>query len=56
MIDSHTALIVRYAGTADVIKSVKFARANDLLVSVRAGGQNVGGKAVCDNGTRKESI
>ena len=50
MIDRRPALIVRCAGTADVIKSVKFARANNLLVSVRAGGHNVGGKAVCDNG------
>ena len=50
MIDRRPALIVRCAGTADVIKSVKFARANNLLVSVRAGGHNVGGKAVCDYG------
>jgi FAD/FMN-containing dehydrogenase len=50
MIDKRPALIIRCAGTADVIKSVKFARANNLLVSVRAGGHNVGGKAVCDNG------
>ena len=50
MIDKHPALIARCVGTADVIKSVKFARANNLLVSVRAGGHNVSGKAVCDNG------
>jgi FAD/FMN-containing dehydrogenase len=50
MIDRRPALIVRCTGTADVIRSVKFASANDLLVSVRAGGHNVGGKAVCDNG------
>jgi FAD/FMN-containing dehydrogenase len=50
MIDTRPALIVRCAGTADVIKSVKFARANNLLVSVPAGGHNVSGKAVCDNG------
>jgi FAD/FMN-containing dehydrogenase len=50
MIDKRPALIVRCTGTADVIKSVKFARANNLLVSVRAGGHNVSGKAVCDNG------
>jgi FAD/FMN-containing dehydrogenase len=50
MIDKRPALITRCAGTADVIKSIKFARANNLLVSVRGGGHNVSGKAVCDNG------
>jgi FAD/FMN-containing dehydrogenase len=50
MIDKRPALITRCAGSGDVIKSVKFARANNLLVSVRAGGHNVSGKAVCDNG------
>jgi FAD/FMN-containing dehydrogenase len=50
MIDKRPALIARCAGSGDVIKSVKFARANNMLVSVRAGGHNVSGKAVCDNG------
>lgn len=48
MIDRHPALIVRCAGTADVASTVCFARENDLLVSVRGGGHNVAGKAVCD--------
>jgi len=50
MIDRHPALIVQCAGVADVITAVKFARANHLLVSVRGGGHNVAGFAVCDDG------
>src|SRR5262249_22052831 len=44
------ALIVRCAGVADVITSVNFARDYNLLVSVRGGGHNVAGTAVCDGG------
>ncbi|MHA2246686.1 MAG: FAD-binding oxidoreductase [Candidatus Hodarchaeales archaeon] len=50
MIDKHPALIVRCTGPADVIDAVKFARAHDLLVSVRGGGHNVSGNALCDDG------
>jgi FAD/FMN-containing dehydrogenase len=50
MIDRRPALIARCAGTADVIASVQFARAHTLLVSVRGGGHNVAGNAVCDGG------
>jgi FAD/FMN-containing dehydrogenase len=49
-IDKHPGLIARCSGTADVVRAVKFARANDLLVSVRGGGHNVGGRALCDDG------
>ncbi len=49
-IDKHPALIARCAGVADVITSVNFARENNLLVSVRGGGHNVAGNAVCDGG------
>jgi FAD/FMN-containing dehydrogenase len=41
---------VTYAGAADVISAVNFARNNGPSVSVRAGGQNVSGNAVCDGG------
>jgi len=50
MIDKHPAIIVRCAGAADVVRCVQFAREHDLLVSVRGGGHNVAGNAVCDGG------
>jgi hypothetical protein len=50
MIDKRPALIARCAGAADVIQCVRFARERDLLVSIRGGGHNVGGNAVCDGG------
>ncbi len=50
MFDKRPALIVRCAGTADVIHSVRFAREQDLVVSVRAGGHSLAGKSVCDDG------
>ncbi len=49
-IDRKPALIVRCAGVADVIQAVKFARVNNLEVSVRGSGHNVTGNAVCDGG------
>lgn len=49
-VDKLPALIVRCAGTADVIDAVKFARKFDLLVSVRCGGHSISGKSVCDGG------
>lgn len=50
MIDRRPAMIARCAGAADVIASVRFARDHGLLVSVRGGGHNVAGLAVCDGG------
>ena len=50
MIDKHPAVIARCTGVADVIDAVNFARENDLLVTVRGGGHNVAGSAVCDDG------
>lgn len=50
MIDRRPSLIARCSGTADVVRSVAFAREHDLLVSVRGGGHNVAGNAVCDDG------
>lgn len=50
MFDKRPALIVRCAGTADVMQSVRFAREQDLVVSVRAGGHSLAGKSVCDDG------
>jgi FAD/FMN-containing dehydrogenase len=43
-------LIVRPAGAADVSAAVRFARAQKLPLSVRGGGHNVAGNALCDGG------
>ncbi len=50
MIDKHPALIAQCTGAADVIAAVDFARAHDVLLSVRGGGHNVAGRALCDDG------
>ena len=48
MIDRRPALIARCAGPADIIASVHFARDHGLLVSVKGGGHNITGNAVCE--------
>jgi FAD/FMN-containing dehydrogenase len=50
MIDRRPAMIVQCAGVADVMLSVALARDLDLLVSIRSGGHNIAGNAVCDGG------
>ena len=50
MIDRKPALIAQCAGAADVIRSVAFAREQGLAVSVKGGGHNIAGSAVCDDG------
>ena len=50
MIHKKPRLIARCADVADVIRSVNFARDNDLLVSIRGGGHNAGGLGICDDG------
>ena len=49
-IDRRPGLIARVAGPEDVVSAVNFARDNELLMSVRGGGHNIAGSAVCDNG------
>jgi FAD/FMN-containing dehydrogenase len=49
-IDKHPGLIVRCSDAADVVRAVKFSRANNLLVAVKSGGHNVAGRALCDDG------
>jgi FAD/FMN-containing dehydrogenase len=48
--DKHPALVVRCAGTADVIRAVEFARSQDLLVAVRGGAHSIAGFSTCDEG------
>jgi FAD/FMN-containing dehydrogenase len=50
MIDRRPGLIVRCTGTADVVQAVRFARQHRLLLSVRGGGHNIAGLAVCEGG------
>jgi len=50
LIDKRPALIVQCRNTSDVVSSVNFAHENNLLISVRSGGHNVAGNAVCDKG------
>ena len=50
MIDRRPALVARCAGPADVIRAVRFAAENHLLLAVRGAGHNIAGKGVCDGG------
>src|SRR5262245_33461507 len=48
MIARRPALIARVSGSADVVACVNFARENGLPLSVRGGGHNVAGAALCE--------
>ncbi len=50
MIDRRPAVIARCAGADDVGAAIRFARDHDLVVSVKGGGHNVTGNAVCADG------
>jgi FAD/FMN-containing dehydrogenase len=50
MIDRRPALIVRCAGTEDVVRAVNFARDQRLPLAIRGGGHNIGGSALVDGG------
>ncbi len=50
MIDRKPALIVRCRNNRDVANTLLFARQHDYPVSIRGGGHNVAGHAVCDDG------
>ncbi|MDH4609832.1 FAD-binding oxidoreductase [Pseudomonas sp. BN102] len=49
-IDRRPALIARCTSPEDVVQAVKLARNQNLLVSIRGGGHNIAGNAVCDDG------
>jgi len=50
MADRHPGLIVECANTADVVRSVGFAKQHGRLVSVGGAGHNIAGNAACDEG------
>ncbi len=50
MIDRKPALIVQCKSTSDVVEAVNYARQSNTPISIRGGGHNVAGHAVCDDG------
>jgi len=50
MIDKRPAAIVHAAGASDVMRTVTLAAEHGLLLSIRGGGHNIAGNAVCDGG------
>src|SRR5262249_41045846 len=50
MVAKRPALIARVSGSADVVACVNFARENGVPLSVRGGGHNVAGTALCEGG------
>ncbi|MFW6153188.1 MAG: FAD-binding oxidoreductase, partial [Halobacteriota archaeon] len=50
IIDRNPAAIARCRGVHDVMDAVAFARERGLPVTIRGGGHNVAGTAVCDDG------
>ncbi|MEN8141676.1 MAG: FAD-binding oxidoreductase [Thermodesulfobacteriota bacterium] len=50
MFHRRPAVIARCLGTSDVIKAVNFGRDQNLTISVKGGGHNSAGTAVCDDG------
>jgi FAD/FMN-containing dehydrogenase len=50
MIDKRPGAIARCTGTADIIAALRFARDSGLPLSTRAGGHNIGGTSLCDDG------
>lgn len=48
MIDRKPGLVIRAIGTGDIQAAVNFARDNDLLMAVRAGGHQIAGLAVAE--------
>ena len=56
MIDRRPLVIVRCRSTDDVVRGLALAREHDLVVSVRGGGHNVAGNAVCDGGVMLDLV
>lgn len=50
LIERRPSVIARCAGTADVVEAVAAAREHRPVVSIRGGGHQVAGSAVCDDG------
>ena len=50
MIDRRPSLVARCVSAEDVARSLDLVRQHDLPFSIRGGGHNIAGNAVCDGG------
>lgn len=50
MVDKRPGAFARCTGVADVMHAIQVAKDQGLLVSVRSGGHNIAGSALCDDG------
>jgi len=50
MIDRKPAVVLKCRGVADVVAGVDFARTNGVPLTMKGGGHNIAGLAVCDGG------
>jgi FAD/FMN-containing dehydrogenase len=50
MIDRRPAIIVRCLGSGDVLTCVNFAREHGMTLSIKGGGHNISGLAICNDG------
>jgi FAD/FMN-containing dehydrogenase len=50
MIDRRPAAVIQCAEADDVLHAITYARENGLEISIRGGGHNIAGSALCDNG------
>ena len=50
MVDKYPAMIAQCEGTADVMAAVEFAREHGVVLSIKGGGHNFAGTAVCEDG------
>lgn len=50
MIKKRPAVVVRAAGTRDVVRTITFVRDNELELSIKGGGHNIAGLALSDGG------
>lgn len=50
MINKKPALILQCKSTNDVVVAVAFAKQQNLVISIRGGGHNITGNAICDGG------
>ena len=50
MIDRKPAFIAQCTNADDISECVRFAKKNNFIVSVRGGGHNVAGNAICEDG------